>query len=186
MTIRKDITKAIELYSSFREKKPNRIAKVGVTIPRVAAAIGYVEQLGYVTDHNGETVHYTHDFAPGSRPIFAVSANGRTLLLLGGRFQFTEQGIVDKDARGRLITNPQHGKSVSNPKKRRAPHESQYVRQWYDRRSRYWIVQGLDESGDQVDSADYSGTREDSDLDVKRRLEWLKEHPNFAGYHATY
>ena len=60
MTIRRDITKAIALYSSFREKKPKRIAKVNVRIPRVAAAIGYVEQLGYVTDHAGKVVHYTH------------------------------------------------------------------------------------------------------------------------------
>ena len=45
-----------------------------------------------------------------------MSADGETLLLLGGRFQFTEQGIVDRDARGNLITEPEHGKPIRNPK----------------------------------------------------------------------
>jgi hypothetical protein len=41
-----------------------------------------------------------------------VSSDGKTLLLLGGRYQFTERGIVDKDAKGREIENKKHGKKI--------------------------------------------------------------------------
>lgn len=115
MSLNKAIGKAVRLYESFREAKPRKVGAVKVAVPRAVAVMGYVEAIDYRTTHGGKTELYRHDFAPGSRPLLAVSADGKQLLLLGGRYQFTEQGIVDKDARGKLITNPGHGKTL-NPR----------------------------------------------------------------------
>jgi hypothetical protein len=117
---RKDLRAAVELYSNFREKKPKRLKVVNIDIPTVTACIGHVEKIWYTTTHGKEAVLYEHPFAPGSRPLLAVSSDGRQLLLLGGRFKFTERGIVDRDADGKEIENPQHGR-VLNPTNRERP-----------------------------------------------------------------
>lgn len=116
MSLKKAIGAAVRLYESFREESPRKVGAVRVNIPQAVAVMGYVEGIDYRTTHGRKLTLYHHDFEPGSRPLLAVSADGTQLLLLGGRYQFTEQGIVDKDARGNLITNPKHGKSI-NPRR---------------------------------------------------------------------
>lgn len=118
MSLKREIGQAVSLYESFREASPRRVAKIRVKPVKAVAIIGYVEAVDYRTTHGKKVELYRHDFAAGSRPLLAVSADGKQLLLLGGRYQFTEQGIVDKDASGKLITNPGHGKAI-NPRGRR-------------------------------------------------------------------
>jgi hypothetical protein len=118
MSLKKAIGAAVRLYEDFREESPRKVGSARVNIPKAVAVMGYVEGIDYRTTHGKKLTLYHHDFEAGSRPLLAVSSDGRQLLLLGGRYQFTEQGIVDKDARGRLITNPKHGRAI-NPKKRR-------------------------------------------------------------------
>lgn len=113
MSLKKHIGKAVALFESFREAKPRRIGVVKLAVPPAVAVMGYVEGIDYRTTHGGKVTLYHHDFEPGSRPLLAVSPDGRQLLLLGGRYEWTEQGIVDKDARGNLITNPQHGRNIN-------------------------------------------------------------------------
>lgn len=113
----KHIAQAVRLYESFRERKPRRIADVKLKVPKAVACIGYVEGIDYRTTHGKKVTLYHHDFAPGSRPLLAVSGDGKQLLLLGGRYEFTERGIVDKDAAGREIENARHGKTI-NPRQR--------------------------------------------------------------------
>lgn len=110
---------AAKLYESFRERTPRRIKKVGIAVPRIAVDIGHVEYIGYRTTHGKKLTLYQHDFGPGSRPLLCVSPDGRQLLLLGGRYVFTERGIVDRDIEGREIENDAHGKPMrSNPRAR--------------------------------------------------------------------
>lgn len=116
MSIKAAVQKAVTLFESFREAAPRRIGVVKMAIPKAVAVMGYVEGIDYRTTHGGKVTLYHHDFEPGSRPLLAVSADGRQLLLLGGRYEFTERGIVDKDARGREIENPKHGRNI-NPKR---------------------------------------------------------------------
>jgi len=103
---------AAELYESFREKTPRRIGDIKFDLPKAVAIIGHVDQIGYRTTHGKKVVYYKHEFSKGSRPLFCVSADGRQLLLLGGRFKFTDRGIVDRDAKGSEIDNPQHGDPI--------------------------------------------------------------------------
>lgn len=115
MSLQKSIGAAVRLYESFREEQPRKVGSVRVNMPKAVAVMGYVEGIDYRTTHGRKLTLYHHDFEAGSRPLLAVSSDGKQLLLLGGRYQFTEQGIVDKDARGKLITNPHHGKNI-NPR----------------------------------------------------------------------
>lgn len=110
------VKQAVELFESFRERKPTRIGRVTLKVPTVVAAMGYVEGIDYRTTHGKKTELYHHDFAPGSRPLLAVSADGRQILLMGGRYKWTERGIVDRDRNDREIENEDHGK-VIKPRK---------------------------------------------------------------------
>ena len=107
-----EMARAARLYEGFREKTPKRIKRVEFAPPRIAVDIGYVEYIGYRTTHGKKLTLYQHDFAPGSRPLLCVSPDGRQLLLLGGRYKFTDRGIVDRDIDDREIENPEHGEPL--------------------------------------------------------------------------
>ena len=85
------------LYSGFMQRPPSRSQKITLPPPpKVALAIGKVSRLYYVSNRGGRATEYRHDFATGSRPLLAVSHDGKTLMLLGGAYRFTDRGIVDK------------------------------------------------------------------------------------------
>ena len=57
--------------------------------------IGECDGVLYTTVRDGKIEHYIHEFADSDKPMLAVSPNGRQLILIGGRYKFTERGIVD-------------------------------------------------------------------------------------------
>lgn len=109
MTERK---RAAKLYESFREAKPDKVLQLEIDIPKTVLVIGHMESLDYRTTHRRKSTLYRHGFEPGSRPLLCVSPDGTQLLLIGGRYKFTDRGIVDLDAKGRLILDPKHGKRI--------------------------------------------------------------------------
>src|SRR5271165_4262207 len=114
-----ELAQAVALFESFREKKQTKpLAVFKVKTPRVVAIIGYVDGFDYTTAHGKKEIAYRHEFAAGSRPLFCVSADGKQLLLIGGRFEFTDRGIVDHDAQGREIENARHGRAINSRKAR--------------------------------------------------------------------
>lgn len=104
----------VDLFTGFREKRPRKITTVRVRAPRAAVCIGYLEAVSYRTTHGNKSTLYTHEFASGSRPLFCASADGKQLLLLGGRFRFTKRGVVDRDSKGREILDPEHGQPLDD------------------------------------------------------------------------
>lgn len=116
--MKRDIQRAVAIYRGFREKEPKKIARVDFEVPRAVAFIGYVEAIKYRTTHGDKVELYEHPFQKGSRPALAVSADGRQLLLIGGRYKFTSRGIVDRDARGKLVFDPDHGKVGKKSRRR--------------------------------------------------------------------
>lgn len=114
MSKRRRLRAAVELYRSFREREPTKVGRVTFDCPDVVAVIGHVEAIEYRTTHGRKTTLYRHPFARGSRPLLVVGSDGRQLLLLGGRYRFTDRGIVDHDHRGREIDSPQHGADVDD------------------------------------------------------------------------
>lgn len=109
MSVNKAIKAAVRLYRDFREKEPKRLATIDFRVPAAVMVIGYVDEICYTTTHGKKVVSYRHPFQEGSRPLLVASSNGKQLLLLGGRYKFTDRGIVDKNPDGSLNFDPHHG-----------------------------------------------------------------------------
>lgn len=95
-TIRKRIDKAINLFRRFRDEEPEFIDKH--TLPRhdVLMLIGTCDGVLYTTRRSGKVEKYIHKFSGNSRPLLASSWDGKQLYLVGGRYNFTAEGIVDR------------------------------------------------------------------------------------------
>lgn len=92
-----DTVKAAKLYQSFTGHDPESLGKIKIpSLPKSAACIGYCDGILYTTVRDGRTEKYIHKFRASDRPLFCVSPDGKQLLLLGGAYDFTERGIVDK------------------------------------------------------------------------------------------
>ena len=50
----------------------------------------------YDTVRDGESEKYIHRFKKRSRPLLVSSSDGKSLHILGGEYEFTDRGIVDK------------------------------------------------------------------------------------------
>lgn len=93
---------AAELYRGFTGMEPETLERDELPRVEVAVLIGEIEQIAYntVRQHaEGERPkrhRYRHTFKPAARPRFAVSHDGKVLLILGDQFRFTERGITDK------------------------------------------------------------------------------------------
>lgn len=90
---REEVAKAARLYANFHERPARRIRLVPVHMPLVAMQIGRLDAVLYSSDHG---TRYKHSFKGKSRPYLVASHDGRTLAIVGGRFQMTARGIVDK------------------------------------------------------------------------------------------
>ena len=89
----KRIAQAVRRFKAFHEKEATKVETRTVKMPDVVLTVGKCTGIMYLTD-SGE--QYFHEFNSKSRPQLAVSSDGKTLVLLGGAFQFTERGIVDR------------------------------------------------------------------------------------------
>jgi hypothetical protein len=99
----KEQREAIALFRDFREKSPGRIIRLDVDIPTALAVMGRLEFVGYRTTHGRKSVLYTHEFAPGSRPLLCAGSRDNQLFILDGSFRVTERGIVDLNRKGQEI-----------------------------------------------------------------------------------
>ena len=91
------LAKAARLYKNFTGHDVDVAEKIAKPkIPDVLVSIGEIDFIGYTTVRDGEIEKYIHRFSKKARPLFAVSPDGKALFLLGGAYNFTERGIVDK------------------------------------------------------------------------------------------
>lgn len=95
-----DIARATRLYRSFRGHDPTEVISIPPPrLVRTGLLVGSCDGILYTTERDGKVEKYIHKFARSDRPYFAVSPDGLQILLLGGRFRFTERGIVDRSDR---------------------------------------------------------------------------------------
>jgi len=90
-------THAENLYREFSGHEPDEVEYVQKPeIPDVLTVIGELEAVIYSTVRDGENERYIHKFKPSSRAMLCVTPNGDQLVLIGGKYLFTDRGIVDK------------------------------------------------------------------------------------------
>lgn len=91
------IATAKELYERFTGHPGEEIGFIDVpAMPKTVVAIGQIDGILYTTVRDGKTEKYIHKFSRKARPLFAVSPDGQQLFILGGEYDFTERGIVDR------------------------------------------------------------------------------------------
>jgi hypothetical protein len=94
---------AAKLFRDFTGHEP-RVTKVAtreMTKPFMSGdnpvlAFGELLAVEYETVRDGKTERYRHAFRKQSRPLIAASHDGKSLYILGGEYEFTDRGIVDK------------------------------------------------------------------------------------------
>lgn len=96
-TLEQQKKSAASLYHKFTGHKVNRVVSIDKPeLPDVMSVIGDVDGILYTTVRDGKTERYIHEFSPKSRPLFCVSPDGKQLHMIGGKYNFTERGIVDR------------------------------------------------------------------------------------------
>lgn len=93
---RRELNAAVELFHKFREAPPRRVRLARFKVPKVCVVIGEMDFVGYTTTHAKKRARYRHDFSRKARPLLCASSDGRQLLIFGGNYDFTRDGIVDR------------------------------------------------------------------------------------------
>lgn len=83
-------------YEDFTGHEAREGRKVNLKTPAVAVEIGDLDGVLYTTVRDGRTEKYVHKFRKGSRPVLAAGSDGKSLHVVGGHFEFTDRGIVDR------------------------------------------------------------------------------------------
>lgn len=93
-----EATRRLEDFSGHAARK--RIKVAPRSNQHTGLVIGELDLIGYRTHRagiaGGKLLRYAHDFSKGSRPLLAVSSDGKQLHIVGGRYEFTEAGIEDR------------------------------------------------------------------------------------------
>jgi len=92
-----EVLKAARLYERFSGHEAESLGKIKIKpMPKVGACIGEVDGILYTTVRDGVMEKYIHKFRAVDKPILVVSPDGKCLFLVGGSYDFTERGIVDR------------------------------------------------------------------------------------------
>ena len=92
---RGQVRKARKLFTDFRGDAPASLKRVKLPTPKVGLVVGKLDGVLYTTVRDGKTEKYIHKFKRASRPTLAV-ADGNHLIIVGGRYRFTDAGIEDR------------------------------------------------------------------------------------------
>jgi hypothetical protein len=93
---RSELAAAAEKLRDFSGHEADEVLHVQEKNFRNGLVIGPLHGLLYGTVRDGRNENYIHRFRKASRPLLAASSDGRSLRIVGGRFQFTEAGIEDR------------------------------------------------------------------------------------------
>ena len=93
---RSEVAEAQRRYEDFTGHEAREGRKVHVKVPRAAVEIGTLDGVLYTTVRDGVQEKYIHKFRKASRPILAAGSDGKSLHVVGDKFEFTDRGIVDR------------------------------------------------------------------------------------------
>jgi len=87
---------AAKLYVQFRGEEPQFVEAVNLQIAPVMMLIGELDGVLYTTRRDGKQESYIHKFKKKSRPLLASSHDGSQIYIIGGRYEFSDAGIIDR------------------------------------------------------------------------------------------
>jgi hypothetical protein len=88
---------AADLYTRFTGHDALEEVRIDKpSIPDVMLVVGDIDGIMYTTVRDGVIEKYVHQFKKSARPLFCVSHDGTQIFLIGGEYDFTERGIVDR------------------------------------------------------------------------------------------
>lgn len=94
------LDQAAKKFEDFTGHEADKITKVSMPAVREGLIIGELDLIGYRVKREGvdggRMVSYGHRFSKKSRPLLAVSKDGTQLVIVGGRYEFTEAGIENR------------------------------------------------------------------------------------------
>lgn len=90
------VSKAARLYERFSGHEARAVDRIDFRVPSSAVVVGMCDGILYTTRRDGKQEAYIHRFKGSAKPLFAVSPDGRQIIFIGGRYRFTERGIVDQ------------------------------------------------------------------------------------------
>lgn len=94
------LDEAAKKFEDFTGHNADKVIKVDVPAVHQGLVIGELDLIGYRVKRegvdDGRMVSYGHRFSKKSRPLLAVSKDGTQLLIVGGRYEFTEAGIENR------------------------------------------------------------------------------------------
>jgi len=93
---RENLAKAARRLKDFSGHEASEVLRVQERPFKKGLVVGQLRGLLYDTVRDGRSEGYIHKFRKSSRPLLAASEDGRSLRIVGGRFQFTEAGIEDR------------------------------------------------------------------------------------------
>jgi len=94
------VAAAARRFARFTGHRAASARLVRFEMPKELFAIGNLLALEYETVRDGAPEKYRHAFRK-TRPLLAASFDGSQLVIVGGRYRFTERGIVDRVNRNR-------------------------------------------------------------------------------------
>lgn len=93
----KKVNAAVKLFKDFTGENPTNLNKHKKPVfPDVALYVGECTGIMYEAVRDGKTENYIHEFKEGSQPMLISSHDGKQLFLLGGKYQFKDDGINDR------------------------------------------------------------------------------------------
>jgi hypothetical protein len=93
---RRKIQNAAKLYENFTGDAPRYVEAVRLETPDVVLLVGEMDAVLYSCYRDGKLEHYKHTFRKSSRPLLVSNSDGTALFIVGGRYSFTDRGIVDR------------------------------------------------------------------------------------------
>jgi hypothetical protein len=94
------IETAARKFEEFSGHEATQVIETNLPTVKEGLVIGELDVLGYRAKRKGidgdRVIAYGHRFHKKSRPLLAVSQDGKQLIIVGGRYEFTEAGIEDR------------------------------------------------------------------------------------------
>jgi hypothetical protein len=90
------VKKAAKLFEEFTGHIAEYVDQYKIKPTKVGLKIGECDGILYTTVRDNKKESYIHKFKKNARPLLVSSFDGQQLIILGGDYDFTNRGIVDR------------------------------------------------------------------------------------------